>query len=187
MGILDIILITLSLSVDNFVVSAAACCNVKKYCIRDILRVILSFCVVGIVCLLGGYYGGKGLHNYISAWDHILAAVILLYIGGKMCKAAFKEMKTGDNTCPATDMHSYKILFAMALATNIDVLAAGISMAIYQVNIWLVALFLISFISGAVALGFSLGSKLGRILGSKAEMAGGIVLILLSIKIFLEG
>ena len=76
---------------------------------------------------------------------------------------------------------------SMAVATNIDVLAAGISMAIYQVNIWLVALFLTAFVSAAVSLGFTLGSKLGKMFGSKAEMAGGIVLILLSIKVFLEG
>ena len=187
MGIVDIILITLSLSVDNFAVSAAACCNVRKYAVKDIGKVVFTFCAVGIVCLLGGYYGGRGLHNYISAWDHILAALILLYIGAKMCKTAFKEIKTGDITCQAIDMHGCKIMFAMAVATNIDVLAAGISMAIYQVNIWLVALFLTAFVSAAVSLGFTLGSKLGKMFGSKAEMAGAIVLILLSIKVFLEG
>ena len=84
-------------------------------------------------------------------------------------------------------MRSYKTLFAMAVATNIDVLAVGISMAIYEVNIFVVALFLSCFIICAVNLGFIIGSKMGKILGSKAEMAGGIVLILLSFKIFWEG
>lgn len=187
MGIFDIILITLSLCADNFAVSTAACCSTNKYSIKDIEKVVFSFCTVGLVCLLGGYYGGKGLHKYISSWDHILAAVILLYIGVKMFRSTFGNTNKDENICPAINMHSYKTLFAMAVATNIDVLAVGISMAIYEVNIWLVALFLVCFISIAVGLGFMLGSKMGKMFGSKAEFAGGIVLVLLSLKIFWEG
>lgn len=187
MGIFDIILITLSLCADNFAVSAAACCGGAKYGLKEIEKVVFSFCTVGLICLLGGYYGGKSLHVYISSWDHILAALILLYIGGKMCKNAFKEIKDGADICPVINMHSYKTLFAMAVATNIDVLAVGISMAIYEVHISVVALFLACFISIAVSLGFILGSKIGKMFGNKAELAGGIVLVLLGFKIFWEG
>ena len=96
MGIFDIILITLSLCADNFAVSAAACCGAGKYGIKEIEKVGFSFCTAGLICLLGGYYGGKELHNYISSWDHILAALILFYIGWKMCKTSLRNIKKAE-------------------------------------------------------------------------------------------
>lgn len=186
MSILDIILITFSLSIDNFAVSTASSCCGLKFGFKQILKVMSAFSFVGFLCLILGYFGGVKLHNYISSWDHILAPLILFYIGAKMIKGAFEE-KDSPQACSKLDMRSLKVLFAMALATNIDVFAAGVSIAIYNVNILKVLAFLIFFICSAVALGFTLGAKLGARFGNKAEIVGGAALVLLSIKIFWEG
>ncbi len=183
---MDIILITFSLSIDNFAVSTASSCCGIKFGLKQIMKVMFAFSFIGFLCLISGYYGGIKLQGYISSWDHLLAALILLYIGAKMIKGAFSPAQE-QQACSKLDMRSLKVLFAMALATNIDVFAAGVSIAIYKVNIFEVLAFLVFFICSAVSLGFGLGSKLGSRLGNKAEILGGAALILLSLKIFLEG
>lgn len=186
MDILDIILLTLSLSIDNFAVSvASSCCGVKTG-VKQILKVALSFSFTGLIFLSAGYYGGGKLLKFISSWDHIIGPLILFYLGAKMIKAAFpgKEEKS---VCHRFDMNGLKVLLALAVATNIDVLAAGVSMAALEVKIFAVAVFLFLFVSSAVVLGFALGSKMGARFGDTMEAVGGAVLILLSLKIFLEG
>ena len=75
----------------------------------------------------------------------------------------------------------------MALATNIDVLAVGISLALYKVNIWLISITLCIYIISATLLGIYLGTVLGAKFGKKAEFCGGLVLLLISIKILVRG
>ena len=92
-----------------------------------------------------------------------------------------------DNGARPCALTSFKTLLIMALATNIDVLAIGISLALYKVNIWLVLITLCVCIMSATLLGVYLGTMLGNKLGKKAELCGGIVLLLVSIKILIGG
>ena len=187
MNIIDIILITLSLSIDNFAVSAASSCGGKGCSSVHIFKVAGSFCAMGLLFLFCGYFGGVKLLGYISSWDHIFGPLILFYIGGKMIKGALAERGGAADSCQRFDMRGLKVLFALALATNIDVLAAGVSMAAFEVDIAAAALFLALFVCLAVILGFTIGSRLGRRFGGRVEAIGGLVLIGLSVKIFLEG
>lgn len=184
MDILDIILLTLSLSIDNFAVSAASSCGGGKAGRAQSAKAALSFSLTGLIFLSAGYYGGGKLLKFISSWDHIIGPLILFYLGAKMIKGAFSKR---DDSPVCRNMNSLKVLLALAVATNIDVLAAGVSIAALEVKIMAVALFLFLFVNSAVLIGFGLGAKLGGRLGDKTEAAGGIVLILLSLKIFLEG
>lgn len=187
MNIIDIILITFSLSIDNFAVSAASSCSGKGFSCAHIAKVACTFCAVGVLFLFCGYFGGVKLLGYISSWDHIVGPLILFYIGGKMIKGAFFGGNDDSECHSRLDMRGLKVLLALALATNIDVLAAGVSMAAFEVNITAAALFLVFFVCLAVALGFTVGSRLGRSFGNKVEIVGGLVLIGLSVKIFLGG
>lgn len=187
MNIIDIILITFSLSIDNFAVSAASSCGGKVCSCGHILKVAGTFCAVGLLFLFCGYFGGVKLLGYISSWDHIVGPLLLFYIGGKMIKGAISQREEDDGSCSRLDMRGLKVLLALALATNIDVLAAGVSIAAFEVNITAAALFLAFFVCAAVVLGFTVGSKLGRRFGGRVEVIGGLVLIGLSVKIFLEG
>lgn len=186
MDTLDIILLTLSLSIDNFAVSAASSCGEGKAGWAQSAKVALSFSLMGLLFLSAGYYGGGKLLKFISSWDHIIGPLILFYLGAKMIKGAFSG-KDDKPVCRKFNMNGLRVLLALAVATNIDVLAAGVSIAALEVKILTVALFLFLFVSLAVVIGFGLGAKLGGRFGEKMEAAGGAVLILLSLKIFLEG
>ena len=82
MNIIDIILITFSLSIDNFAVSAASSCSGKGFSCAHIAKVACTFCAVGVLFLFCGYFGGVKLLGYISSWGHIVGPLILFYIGG---------------------------------------------------------------------------------------------------------
>lgn len=181
MNFLEILLICLSLSLDNFAVATSAGCGNKTLPLTRSLKVCLSFVGAGIICLLFGFFGGKGISKIIGNYGHWVAFFILAYIGSKMILNVFKK-EENKNTCP---LISFKTILLMALATNIDVLAIGIGLALYQVNIWLVLITLCICIIAATLLGIYLGTKLGTKLGKKAEICGGIILLLISIKILI--
>ena len=182
MNFWEILLICLSLSLDNFAVAASAGCNIKELPFIRVLKVCFAFVGAGIICLLFGFFGGKELGKIIGSYDHWAAFFILAYIGTKMILNTFK--KEEKRTCPLT---SYKTLIIMALATNIDVLAIGISLALYKVNILLVLITLCACITTATLMGVYLGTMLGNKLGKKAECLGGLALLFISIKILIQG
>ena len=179
----EILLICLSLSLDNFAVAATAGCGHESVNIKRVIKVCSAFMGAGIICLLFGSFGGKELGKIIGNYGHWVAFFILAYIGTKMILNVFKKDDT-KKSCPLT---SFKTLMIMALATNIDVLAVGISLALYKVNIWLVLITLCVCIAAATSIGVYLGAILGCKLGKKAEFCGGIVLLLISIKILVQG
>ncbi len=179
----EILLICLSLSLDNFAVSASAGCDSKDLPFTRILKVCCTFIGVGAICLIFGFYGGKELGKIIGAYDHWAAFIILAYIGTKMITNTFKN---GEHNCPCP-LTSFKTIMIMALATNIDVLAIGISLALYKVNILLVLATLCVCIAAATSAGVLVGTMLGVKLGKKAEFLGGLVLLIISIKILIQG
>ena len=183
MGFWEILLICLSLSLDNFAVAASAGCGREDINIKRIIKVCCTFVGTGAILLLAGFYGGKELGKIIGAYDHWAAFFILAYIGTKMILNIFKQ----DGAEKSCSLASFKTLMFMALATNIDVLAIGISLALYKVNILLVLSTLCICIICATLAGVYLGTMLGGKLGKKAEFCGGIVLLLISIKILVEG
>lgn len=182
MSTLEVFFISLSLSIDNMAVATASGCSGKKHGILQIAKVAAAFALTGIICFIAGWFGGRNLETFIKDWDHWVAFALLGYIGFKMARQAFskEEDKCYDITKPST-------LFTMALATNIDVLAVGVSLALYNVSLPLVLSILTLCIISATALGFTLGRKLSGKLGKKMELAGGLVLIVLSFKILIEG
>ena len=178
----EILFICLSLSLDNFAVAATAGCNNKAISAIRIFKVCCAFVGAGVICLFAGFYGGKELGKLIGNYDHWTAFFILAYIGTKMILNFFKPDGL-NKPCPLT---SFKTLMFMALATNIDVLAIGISLALYQVNILLVLITLCICITLFTLAGVYLGAVLGCKLGKKAEFCGGIVLLIVSIKILCQ-
>jgi len=182
MSAADIIIISLSLSMDNMAVAAASACG-NKTGGGHVFKTALIFCLTGIVFMTAGFFGGVTLRDFISSWDHWLAFALLIYIGVKMAVESFHT----EESCGKYDMTRVKTLIFLAVATNIDVLAAGVSMAFYRVNLIEVNAILAAFVFSFTVAGFLLGAKLGQRFGKKAELAGGIMLILLSLKIALNG
>ena len=186
MGFIELILLGVGLSMDAFAVSICKGLGVKKAGLREMGICGLWFGGFQALMPLNGFFLGSLFQNAISAFDHWVACGLLAILGVNMLREAFSKEEECEN-CDKTADYSMKTMFVMAVATSIDALAVGISLALAgDVNIW-VAILLI----GITTFLFSgLGVKIGNLFGAryekKAEAAGGFILILLGVKILLE-
>ena len=187
MGIGELLLLAVGVSMDAFAVSICKGLAMKKATLKAGLTCGIWFGGFQALMPTIGFFLGTLFADAISAVDHWVAFVLLAVIGANMLKEAFG----GEEECCCCDESnadmSPKTMFVMAVATSIDALAVGISLAMAgNVNIWLAAAFI-----GVCTCTFSAcGVKIGNIFGSrfekKAQIAGGAILILLGLKILLE-
>ena len=187
MSILEILLLGIGLSMDAFAVSICKGLSTKKLQFKHYLIIGAWFGGFQALMPTVGFFLGALFADAIEAFDHWVAFALLAIIGINMLKEALeKKDESGDNPEKDADL-SVKTMFLMAVATSIDALAVGISLAMVgSVNIWLAA----AFIGICTCLLSALGVKIGNVFGSryekKAELAGGVILILLGVKILLE-
>jgi putative Mn2+ efflux pump MntP len=185
MGIGELFLLGVGLSMDAFAVSICKGLSVKKARLQEMAVCGAWFGGFQALMPLIGFFLGALFYDAISSFDHWIAFGLLALIGANMLKEAFgKEEECED--CKGSDF-SCKTMFVMAVATSIDALAVGISLAMAgNVNIWIA----IAFIGVITFLMSGLGVKIGNVFGAKfekkAQLAGGIILILLGAKILLE-
>lgn len=187
MGIGELFLLAVGLSMDAFAVSVCKGLAMKKATLKAEATCGLWFGGFQALMPTIGFFLGALFADAIEAFDHWVAFALLAIIGINMLKEALeKRDESGDNPEKDADL-SVKTMFLMAVATSIDALAVGISLAMVgSVNIWLAA----AFIGICTCLLSALGVKIGNVFGSryekKAELAGGVILILLGVKILLE-
>lgn len=179
MQILDIIAIAIGLSMDAFAVSICKGLSAGKATSRQALSAALWFGGFQALMPLIGYFLGYSFKGFIAGIDHWIAFVLLVWIGVSM----IKEAKACENTTPD---FSAKAMFPLAVATSIDALATGVMFSFMNVNIW----FVIAMIGITTAAFSFAGVRAGSILGDKfktrAQIAGGAVLILMGTKILVE-
>ena len=185
MGFFELFLLGVGLSMDAFAVSVCKGLAMKKATLKNQMTCGLWFGGFQALMPLVGFFLGAMFADAIKSFDHWIAFGLLVLIGANMLKEALEK------ECDCCEEHnadmSVKTMFVLAVATSIDALAVGISLAMAgDVNIW-AAIALI----GVTTCGLSaLGVKIGNIFGSryekKAEFAGGVILILLGVKILLE-
>ena len=182
MGFAELLLLGVGLSMDAFAVSVCKGLAMKKAALKAELTCGVWFGGFQALMPLIGFYLGTLFAEAIQAFDHWVAFGLLALIGGNMLKEAFGA----EEECPCADL-SVRTMFLMAVATSIDALAVGISLAMVgDVNIW-AAVSLIGVTTFALsAVGVAVGNVFGSRYEKKAEMAGGIILILLGVKILLE-
>lgn len=185
MGILELLFLAVGLSMDACAVSICKGLAMKKATLKDGCICGLWFGGFQALMLLIGFFLGSLFAQAIKAVDHWIAFVLLVFIGLNMLKEAFSKCQECEE-CSGADL-SFKTMLVMAIATSIDALAVGISLAMAgDVNI-ILAVVLIGVITFALSCA---GVKIGNIFGSrfekKAQAAGGIILILLGVKILLE-
>ena len=185
---LEVLLLAVTLSLDAFSVALSKGMAVNKYSAKHSLSCGIWFGLFQALMPLIGYYAFKLLKDnveFIKDLDHWLAFIALGFIGGKMIYESFKE---GDEN--ANSSFSFKVMLGMAIATSIDALAAGIPIATDEKNIWVnvACIGIVTFLFSALGVffGHKLGSKLKDKLGNKVEIIGGIILILLGLKILIE-
>ena len=186
MGLIELFLIAVGLSMDAFAVSVCKGLAMPKCTFKKAAIVGLWFGGFQALMPLLGWLLGSQFANKISAIDHWIAFVLLSYIGGKMIAEAIKEKNEVveiDQMDPPLDI---KEMFILAIATSIDALAVGITFSFLEVNI-LEAITIIGVVTAIIsAIGVFVGNIFGNKYKTKAEMAGGLILVLLGFKILAE-
>ncbi|MDY5823902.1 MAG: manganese efflux pump [Candidatus Coprenecus sp.] len=186
----ELLLLAISLCFDTFTVSlSTSICYAKPIPFVRTLRIILAFAFGQAGFTLAGWLLGTGLYEIISSLDHWVAFIMLAYIGGKMLKESFHPLDTNDKSGDYSVIFSSKSLFLMTVATSIDAFAVGISIALLGMDtshliFCFSSIFLIT--AAASLIGLKSGLKLGLNIGKRAGAVGGVILILIGIKILVE-
>ena len=186
MGFGELFLLAIGVSMDAFAVSICKGLATRKAGLREMGTCGIWFGGFQAMMPLIGYFLGTLFATAIVSFDHWVAFGLLALIGGNMLKEALGKEECEECESENGDF-GFKTMFVMAVATSIDALAIGVSMALAgNVNIWIA----ITLIGITTCVTSALGVKIGNVFGSKfkkkAELAGGIILILLGLKILLE-
>lgn len=181
MGLTELFLLAVGLSMDAFAVAVCKGLAMSKITPKKIAVVGLWFGGFQALMPAAGYFLGIRFKDSITAVDHWIAFILLSLIGINMIREAFSDDEDSFN-----DLLDFKTMLPLAVATSIDALAVGITFAFLNVHI-MAAVSFIGIVTFVIA---AAGVKIGNIFGtkykSKAEIAGGIILILLGVKILLE-
>ena len=185
MTLLEIIGIAVALAMDAFAVSIAAGMTLRRVSGRQTFRLAWHFGLFQAVMPIVGWAAGLTIQNLIAAIDHWVAFVLLLIIGGRMILSAIRN--DTDQLEGAEPTRGWTLVM-LSLATSIDALAVGLSLAMLQVSVWRPAV-VIGVVAAAFTVGgLALGSYAGRRLGLTryANLAGGLVLLAIGVRILHE-
>lgn len=186
MSLAELILLSLSLAMDAFSVSVCKGLSMKRIDYRGGAVTALFFGGFQALMPVIGYFLGSRFESYITSFSHWIAFILLVFIGGKM---VFETFHGEDDSYNESSGYKFNIkeLLILSIATSIDALAVGIVFATEGANIAL-SVSLIGSITFILSLsGIVIGNKFGNRYEKKAEIAGGVVLILIGVKLLLEG
>ena len=187
MNLLTTILLALGMSVDAFAAALARGAGSLHYTWRQTVKTALIFGIVETITPLIGWLVGSMTQKFIAEYDHWLAFGLLLALGLKMIWGA---LHYDDDEAAAADKNrtdtTLLLTVITAIATSIDSMVVGVGLAFLDANIWLTALAIGTSTTIMAAVGLRLGRLLGQKIGSRAEMAGGVVLIGIGTFILLE-
>lgn len=182
MTLFELFVIAVGVSMDAFAVSICKGLSVRKLRSRHAFYTAIWFGGFQALMPLVGYFVGINFADFVTNVDHWIAFVLLAIIGGNM----IKESRENPDECEFDADFSFRKMLGLAIATSIDALAIGVSFAFLKINIWTAVLLI-----GATTAAFSgVGVKIGNVFGcrykSKAELAGGAILIVMGMKILVD-
>ena len=180
MGIIELLLIGVGVSMDAFAVSVAKGLSVSKIRPRYMYRTAIWFGGFQALMPLIGYFAGFYFADLVSNVDHWISFVLLALIGSSMIKESFEN-----DSCEMDPDFSFKTMLTMAVATSIDALAVGVSFAFLKVDIWTAVIIIGATTAAFSASGVLIGNLFGCRYKSKAEFAGGLILVVMGLKILL--
>jgi putative Mn2+ efflux pump MntP len=182
MNIVEILLIALSMSMDAFAVCLGAGAQQRTSGPRPVFRLAFHFGLFQFFMPVIGWFAGTTIVRYISAYDHWVAFGLLAFVGVRMIRSGFDPTNSEQKNDPSRGW----TLVLLAFATSIDALAIGFSLGMVGVTIWYPAL-VIGVVTGLISLlGIYLGNRLGQRFGKRMEIIGGVVLILIGIRILIS-
>lgn len=181
MNLFEIFLVGIGLAMDAFAVSVCKGLSMKKMNWKSAIIIALYFGIFQAGMPIIGYFLGTAFSSFVENIDHWIAFILLSIIGGNMIKES-----TDDETEKRNDKVDLKTMILLAIATSIDALAIGVTFAFFKTNIAL-AVTVIGLITFMLSIfGVKIGNRFGDKFQNKAELAGGIILILIGLKILLE-
>lgn len=181
MGFVELLLISIGLAMDAFAVSVGKGMTLKRVRAYHALNAGVWFGGFQALMPIIGYFVGRSFASYVTSVDHWIAFGLLVLIGFNMIRETIK----GDDEAQDANF-GVKTMLLMAIATSIDAMAVGVSMAFLDVNIWVSALVIGVVTLLISAMGVYLGRLFGSRLGANAGIAGGVILIGIGIKILVE-
>jgi len=176
MNLISTLALSLAMSTDAFAAAVGKGAALQKPQWKEALRTGLIFGVIETITPLVGWALGNVAAPYVTAWDHWIAFTLLLVLGSHM---VFKSFSADEEEETKPQTHAFWTLALTGFATSIDAMAVGASLAFIGVNIVPIAIAIGCSTFAMVTLGVMLGRVLGAMVGKRAEMAGGIVLIVI--------
>jgi putative Mn2+ efflux pump MntP len=182
LGIVSILIIAVGLSMDCFAVALGTGFSMGKIRKIQVLRMSLSFGIFQAIMPVIGWLVGRTVMDYVAPYDHWVAFGLLAIVGGHMIWEFF-EKKEKDKT---VDVTWGVRLLVLSVATSIDSLAVGLSFAFLEVNIGMAVAIIGAVAFIVTAVGVIIGRKVGQLIGRWAELAGGLILIGIGLRILLS-
>jgi len=182
MDYFTILAIAIGLSFDTFAVSLSYGVIRNNIVFRQAIKVAVILAVFQGGLTVAGYFLGSVISDALKAMDHWIALGLLSFLGIKMILEGFKKTEEDETK----DFSKTIVLLTIALGTSIDAFAVGISFALLEVKIWESGILIgaVTFIASMTAI--RIGKSAGERLGNKVEIIGGVILIAIGLKIFLE-
>lgn len=178
---LEVFILALALSMDAFAVSVGLGSKLSQNRRAFAIKAALLFGFFQAFMPLIGFLAGIGLESFIKEFDHWIAFILLVFIGAKMIYESFEE-EIEDSICKLSN----KLLLSLAIATSIDAMAAGFTLALFELH-FLISIAIIGIVTFFMSfIGVYIGAKGSKLLESKAEFLGGFVLIIIGFKILFE-
>ena len=184
MNPISLIFLALAMSTDAFAAAIGKGSSLHKPRFIEALRTGLIFGVIEAITPIIGWAIGHAASRFVESWDHWIAFTLLLILGLHMIYNGLKHEDESAEEKPG--QHSFMILAVTAFATSIDALAVGVGLAFVDVNILLAAGAIGLATMTMVTIGVMLGRVLGTLVGKRAEIVGGVVLMLVGATILYE-
>lgn len=184
MGCLSILALACALAMDAFAVAIVTGLTLQPMRPRQVFRLAFHFGLFQALMPIIGWLAGSIVYSYISAFDHWVAFALLAFVGGKMLWGAIAGHE--DDSARVADPTRGWSLVVLSVATSIDALAVGLSLAMVGSGIVVPALVIGIVAAAFTASGMALGRKIGAMWGKRVEVVGGLVLIGIGVKIVIE-
>ncbi|MCP4583651.1 MAG: manganese efflux pump [candidate division Zixibacteria bacterium] len=180
---LTILIIALGLAMDAFAVSIAVGSRLRSLSFRPLFRLSFHFGLFQFMMPVIGWYLGSRIEHLMKDYDHWIAFGLLFIIGAKMI---YESIAKSDDDKRLNDPTRKWSLIILSVATSIDALAVGLSIALLGIEVWSASIIIGIVACVMTAIGMVFGRKLGAIFGKRMEFIGGIILIGIGIKIVIE-
>ena len=184
MGWLSLLALACALAMDAFAVAMVTGLTLRPLTRRHVFRLAFHFGLFQALMPALGWAAGNAVRNYIAAFDHWIAFGLLTFVGGRMIWGALTG--DGDKAAAANDPTSGWSLVVLSVATSIDALAVGLSLAMLGLPIVVPAVIIGLVAAAFTAVGMALGRRLGSLWGKRVEILGGLILIGIGVEIVVE-